>query len=124
MAGLKGAINALKNAVGDLASLEVQTITGSIKAVTAKESDAASKPKSGGSIIDWTKAVKNARASANVELVMATKINFDGDATLFIREEEIPGFIREAHDQAVLAGLEVRSDLMNLVKDTISNVVK
>jgi len=123
MAGLKEAIEKLKDAVGDLTSLEVQTITGNISAVTAKDTDAASRPRSGGSIIDWTKAVKNARTSADVQLVLATKINFDGDATLFIRNGEIPDYMRNAHEQAVSAGLRVRSDLMNLAKDTIQGLL-
>lgn len=123
MAGLKEAIEKLKEAVGDLTSLEVQTITGIIAAVTAKDTGSTPKPTSGGSIIDWTKAVTKARTSTDVQLVLATKINFDGDTTLFVRSGEIPDYMRNAHEQAVSAGLRVRSDLLNLAKDTIQGLL-
>lgn len=164
MSGIKEAIKKLGAAIGDFSSLEVQTITGEISAVTgeseieklenivrekkdaadaattqpkknstAKELKAAKEnletananiPSSGGSIIDWKTAIASARTGVEVNLVMATKINFDGDATLFISSTEIPSYVMEAHSKAVEAGLKVRSDIASFAADSIKGLIK
>ncbi|MCB1120830.1 MAG: hypothetical protein KJT03_04735, partial [Verrucomicrobiae bacterium] len=92
------AIESLKNAIGDLSSLEVQTISGNLDGILTEDSTGDSeKPNSGGSVIDWEKAIKAAKTSGNIQLVLATKINFDGDATQFIRQGEIPQYMLDAH---------------------------
>lgn len=113
----KDVVNNLKNAVGDLSSLTVETYTGSITAdIQGAE---------GQGVIDWTKLVNKAKeeAGGTVHLKLASKFNFDGDATLFIAEGEMPPDLRSAHDSAVLAGQEVRADLMELLSDSIKKLV-
>lgn len=124
---LKQAVEKLKNAVGDLTSLEVQTISGSMSAdlATQKPGQTAEVPQSGGSIIDWKKAVADAKkVNGTVELVLATKINFDGDATQFVRKDEIPPHMLDAHKKAVEAGLQVRRDIVEFVSETIRGFLK
>lgn len=117
MAAFKDVVSNLKDAVGDLSSLSVETYTGTIDAdIVAGD---------GEGIIDWTKLVTKAKAGAggNVHLKLASKFNFDGDATLFIAEGEMPADVREAHDSAVLAGQNVRADLMELLSDSIKKLI-
>lgn len=119
--GFKNAINTLKTAIGDLSSLEVQTISGTLNTTVTPDDGTA--PASGGSVINWTEAIKDAKKTdGEVKLMLATKINFDGDATLFLREGEIPQHILDAHNKAVTAGIETRHAIMSLVKSTIVNV--
>ncbi len=114
---LKNLIDGLKDAVGDLTSLNVETYTGSITA-DIKGTD-------GQGVIDWEKLVTEARkdAGGTVHLKLASKFNIDGDATLFIAEGEMPPDVRAAHDSAVLAGQKVRADLMELLGDSIKKLV-
>ena len=106
-AGLKGALESLKTAVGDLASLEVQTYTGSI-AVTAD-----------GQMDDIETVIKDGKANGTLTLVAVTKMNFDGDAINLVPEEAFPDHIRNAHDSAIQAGIETRQGLMQLFGDVI-----
>lgn len=126
MSKFQDAINSLKEAVGDLSSLEVQTISGSLTGiVTANPTGNAANnsPSSGGSIIDWKKAIKSAKASGKVELVLATKINFDGDATQFVKEGEISEHMLNAHKAALDAGKTIREELLKLAVNTVKDLL-
>ena len=112
--GIKGAIERFKEGIGDLSSLEVQTISGTLEGLV-HDTDS-------GSIIDWTKAVKSAKESGTVKLVLATKINFDGDATQFVREGEISQYMLDAHAEALAAGKATREELMALVVSTTKSI--
>ncbi|MEM1182120.1 MAG: hypothetical protein AAGM22_27475, partial [Acidobacteriota bacterium] len=70
-----GALAKLKDAAIDLAEMRVQTFTGNLSA----EIDAA-----GGNISDWEALLDKAKASGTVRLAMDTKMEIDGDTTLFI----------------------------------------
>jgi len=116
--GLKKAIENLKEAVNDLSSLEVITITGTL--MTKKAGSGANQS----SVIDWKSAITEAKkTTGTVELVMATEIRADGDATLYIREKEIPQHMLEAHQQAVDAGLQVRSDIIDFAASTVKGLL-
>lgn len=117
----KKSIESLKNAIGDLSSLEVQTISGTLEGIMTAN-NTAGKPASGGSVIDWEKAIKAAKGSGNVQLVLATKINFDGDATQFIRQGEIPQYMLDAHAEALIAGKATRQELLNLAVNTVKGL--
>lgn len=114
---LSDIFNSLSSAVGDLCSLSVETYTGKITS-EIKGAD-------GKGVIDWDKLVNEAKKDAGgvVHLKLASKFNIDGDATLFIAEGEIPPDLRAAHDSAVEAGQTVRADLMDLLGDSIKNLV-
>jgi hypothetical protein len=116
-------IERLKEAIGDLSSLEVQTISGTLDGILTEDAaDGANKPSSGGSVIDWEKAIAAAKTSGNVQLVLATKINFDGDATQFIRQGEIPDYMLDAHAEALAAGKATRQELLNLAVNTVKGL--
>ena len=117
MAEFKDVVNNLENAIGDLSSLSVETYTGTIDAdIRGADNQGA---------IDWDKLINKAKEGAGgaVHLRLASKFNFDGDATQFIAEGEIPVDVREAHDSAVRAGQQVRADLMELLGDSIKKLV-
>ena len=118
------AINNLKEAIGDLSSLEVQTISGSLDGIlTEEDAEGDKKPSSGGSIINWQKAIESAKTSGDIQLVLATKINFDGDATQFIRQGEIPEYMLNAHVEALAAGKATRQELFNLTVNTVKGLL-
>lgn len=114
---LKDVIETLGDAVGDLTSLSVETYTGTITAEIRGADGAAA--------INWDALIKEAQkdAGGTVSLKLASRFRFDGDATLFIAEGELPADLREAHDAAVAAGQAVRSDLMELLQDSIKKLV-
>lgn len=122
MSKFQDAINSLKDAIGDLSSLEVQTISGKIEGILTEDA-AGDKPSSGGSVIEWKKAIEAAKTSADVQLVLATKINFDGDATQFIRQGEIPQYMLDAHAEALIAGKATRQELLNLAMNTVKELL-
>jgi hypothetical protein len=113
---LKDAFDKLRDAIGDFSSLDVQSYSGSLTADI--QGDGVS------SIIDWQKLVTEARKTdGTVKLKLASHFNFDGDATLFAAEGEIPEDLRTAHDEAVRAGQQIRKDLFDLFADTIKKLV-
>lgn len=107
MSGIEGAFEKLKNALGDLSSLEVQTYTGDISAITPH--DAA---QSGA--VNFEQYLASLPTSANLKLVRVTKMNFDGDAFNLVPETSPPQHVLDVHDAAVKAGLEVRAGLLDL----------
>ncbi len=106
-AGLKGALESLKTAVGDLASLEVQTYTGSIVV------------KADGKMGDIETVLKDGKTNGTLTLVAVTKMNFDGDAINLVPADNFPEHVRDAHDAAVTAGIETRQGLLQLFGDVI-----
>ncbi|MEM7624918.1 MAG: hypothetical protein AAF333_04755 [Planctomycetota bacterium] len=71
----------IKNAVGDLSSLEVITVTGNLNAKIQPDATGSNKDK--GSLIDWKKLIKGAKAqNSTVNLKLASRYEFNGDATL------------------------------------------
>lgn len=114
---LKDIIKSVGDAVGDLSSLTVETYTGSITA-DIKGAD-------GKGTIDFDKLITVAKDDANgtVNLKLASKYLVDGDAVLFVADGEIPDDLRSAHDNAVTAGQQVRSDIMDLFSDTLKKLV-
>lgn len=105
MAGISDAIDQLKNVVVDLTTLEVVTLTGDISATLNT---------TGGSVIDWKKVMDNATAAGGktVTLVAATKIDFDGDSTLYVTSQPVPAGLLDAHKAAVESGQKVRAELV------------
>ena len=110
---LKHIFDSLANAVGDLCSLSVETYTGRVSA--------AIKGVNGKDVIDWDNLITEAKkdAEGTVHLMLASKFNIDGDATLFVAEGEIPADLRLAHNSAVESGQTIRADLMDLLGDSI-----
>ena len=114
---LKEAFDKLETAVGDLSSLEVKSYSGKLTAEIQSDGE--------GNIIDWEKLIAEAKkADGQVSLKLASHFNFDGDATLFAAEGEIPDAMRNAHNEAVQAGRQIRKDLFELFSDTIKDLVK
>jgi hypothetical protein len=110
---LKDAMNKLGKAVGDLSSLTVESYVGDLMAIV--QGSAAD-----GTLLDWQKLVSEAgKTEGKVRLKLASRFNFDGDATLFVAEGEIPQDVRVAHDAAVMAGRQIRKDLLDLAGDTV-----
>lgn len=112
---LKDAFTKLGAAIGDLSSLDVQSYSGTVTAKIQGSGD--------GSILDWKKLLTEAKkVDGTVKLKLASHFNFDGDATLFVTEGEIPADLRTAHDEAVRAGQQIRKDLLDLFSDTIKKL--
>ncbi len=120
--GIQNAFNRLSEAIGDLSSLEVQTLTGDISATLGTA--AGDQPDTGGSIIDWKKAIAAARAEGKVKLVAATLINFDGDVTQYIASGEQPAHLLTAHKDAIAAGLETRAHIVDFAARTLGLKLK
>ena len=105
--GLGGALSGLRNAIGDLTSLEVNTYIGDLSAVVEPGGDL--------NISDFDKLVKGAKgASGNIQLVASTKINFDGDCKQYFDRNTMPSHVVEAHAVALQSGQEVREGIIKL----------
>jgi len=110
--GLKNALEGLKNAVGDLASLEVQTYTGTLKVNTE------------GKLGDIEAFLKQATTGGTLNLVAVTKMNFDGDTINLVPDGSFPEHIQKVHDAAVKAGTETRHGLLSLFGGMIGLTTK
>lgn len=106
---LENALIDLKNAVGDLTSLEVQTYVGEIDVVMDGVTDST----------NFETALKNAKASGKVTLKLVTKLNFDGDGIVLVPSSAPADYVQEAHDAALEAGNQVREGLIGLFADVI-----
>lgn len=110
---LEDALATLKDTMCDLTSLEVQTYTGNLDAAVTDQ-------------VGSTKfegILKNVKVSGTLKLVAVTKINFDGDGMVLVPPQAIPEYVRDAHDAAVAAGLEVRAGLLELFSDMTGLVI-
>ena len=105
--GLSEAFDGLKNAVGDLSSLEVNTYVGTLTSEIKSNDDT--------SLIDFSKVVEQATTAGGVvTLAASTKVHFDGDTNQFYTSDSIPQHVIEAHDVALKAGRDVRQGLISL----------
>lgn len=112
MPGLSDALQSLKDAVGDLSSLEVNTYVGKL--------DAAIEDSDGASLIDFSKVVAQAKtADGVVSLAASTKINFDGDSNQFFTTDDVPQHVIEAHEIALKSGRDVRQGLISLFSSAL-----
>ena len=107
---LRGVLNAAKDAISDLSSLEVQTYTGEIK--VAVESVGTT---------NFTDILKTAKATGNITLAQVTKINIDGDGINLVPDTPPPPHVAEAHAAALEAGENVRASILELFKGLINN---
>jgi hypothetical protein len=106
---LEDALNGLKNVVGDLTSIEVQTYVGDIDVVMDGVTGTSSLEDS----------LKKAKKSGTIKLTLVTKINFDGDGVVLVPSSAPADYIQEAHDSALMAGNEIRQGLITLFSDVI-----
>ncbi|MFM2483350.1 hypothetical protein [Celerinatantimonas sp. YJH-8] len=109
--GLSAMAETLKTAVGDLASLEVMTYTGSISAVVKDGK------------FQWDKLLPDGDTTADIHLLLATKIDIDGDATHFVASGEIPQFMLDTHAEAVRNGSEYRTQIINFLVGKVSGII-
>jgi hypothetical protein len=106
---LQDALTGLKNAVGDLTSIEVQTYVGDIDVVMDGVSGTTS----------LEDALKKAKKSGTIKLSLVTKINFDGDAVVLVPASAPADYVQEAHDSALMAGNDIRQGLVALFSDVV-----
>ena len=106
---LENALNGLKNVVGDLTSIEVQTYVGDIDVVVEGATGNTS----------FEDSLKKAKKSGTIKLTLVTKIDFDGDGVVLVPSSAPADYIQEAHDSALMAGNEIRQGLIALFADVI-----
>lgn len=113
---LKDLADSLKNAVGDLSTLNVETYTGTISTKIDNEKTQ----------IDWATMFSEAMkkdGKGTAELLMASRFEIDGDAKLFVSSSDIPAKLEEAHHNAVLTGSEVRADIINFLRESVDDLL-
>ena len=110
---LSDALDKLKTAVGDLASIEVQTYVGPIDVFIKEKKDSTS----------FEDTLKKAKQSGNIKLSLVTKTNFDGDGIVLVPDSAPADYIQKAHDSALKAGNDVRQGLIELFSDVIGFAV-
>ena len=106
---LEKALVDLKNAVGDLTSLEVRTYVGEIDVVMSGITGST----------DFEKSLEKAKTSGKIQLQLVTKLNFDGDGIVLVPSSAPADYVQEAHDAALQAGNDVRQGLIALFSDVI-----
>lgn len=112
--GLKKIGETLKEAVGDLTSLEVVTYTGNM--------GAALDPQTGK--VKWDELIpKAADDGSDIKIALATKINIDGDATHFVQTGDIDDYILTTHAEAVKNGSEFRAQVIDFLGGKIAGIL-
>ncbi len=106
-----GVFKKLGEGIADLSELNVQTFSGDLTSVIDKSA--------GGSVIDWTKLLKDAKTTGKVKLIASAKIKFDGDSDTYFTEDISPDML-DAHLVAVEAGQKVREGLLSMFKDILN----
>jgi hypothetical protein len=106
---LKDALISLKNAAGDLSSIEVQTYVGKIDVVIDGVGDSTS----------FEDSLKEAKKKGKITLNLVTKVNFDGDGIVLVPSSAPADYIQQAHDAALKAGNDIRQGLIALFADVI-----
>ncbi len=109
---LQGLAEKINGAVGDLATLSVETYTGNIKTIVDNEK----------SKIDWDGMFEDSMktdGSGTVELLIASKFFIDGDAKLFTSRSDIPESIEAAHSNAIKAGNQIRNELIGFLGEKL-----
>lgn len=111
MSALSKAVDELMTVGADFSSLDVQTYTGKISAISREENGK----------IQWSELSQGAFAEANVNLtvLLASSFKIDGDAELFIAEAGVTEQAQMAHDAAVKSGIALRSEILNFFKSKI-----
>lgn len=109
---LKDALEQLKNAVGDLTSLEVQTYVGELDVIVKDQQGST----------NFEEMLKKARASNQLSLQLVTKVNFDGDAIALVPSSAPADYVQEAHEAALELGNDVRQGLLMMFADVIGDV--
>lgn len=113
---LKDLAATLKDAVGDLSSLNVETYTGTISfKVDGNKTE-----------IDWSKMFQEAMkedGKGTAELLMASRFEIDGDAKLFVSSSDIPAKIEQAHNNAVITGSEVRAEIIDFLWGSVDDLL-
>lgn len=107
---LRTVLNAAKDAIADLSSLEVQTYTGEI---TVAIDDIGT--------TDFETILSNAKATGNISLSQVTKLNIDGDGINLVSDAPPPPHVADAHKAALAAGENVRASILELFKGLINN---
>ena len=108
-----GIFKEIKDGIGDLAELEVQTFTGSV--TTAIHGGA-------GSALDWTKLIAESKKSTGaVSLAASTTVKIDGDTRLFFGDD-LTADLLKAHRDAVDAAVQYRAGLLEMLKDALDFV--
>lgn len=110
--GLKDLASSLTKAAGDLCSLEVKTFTGAIEHTYKTTTDNGQETKT----FSWDKIAENATdTGVSMHLVLATKVNIDGDSTHFATSGHIDELLLKTHAEAVKTGSEYRSQIINFL---------
>lgn len=118
--GLAAIAGKLKEVVGDLQSLEVLTFSGDVKLVYKKEGQGDNTKIN----FDWSQIATSAtEADVDMNLMLATKVEIDGDSTHFVTKGEIPEFILKTHVDAVKAGSEYRSQVINFLAGKVAGIL-
>lgn len=99
----------IKDAVKDVSSLEVITFSGKVTGVI----------KDGENMINWDNMISLAKAEGEVQLIAATKIEFDRDTKIFIASGA-PANLVETHNEAVENAMMVRQNITNLIAEKIT----
>ncbi|RDV25575.1 hypothetical protein DXV75_09810 [Alteromonas aestuariivivens] len=107
--GWEGIKDSLQNAVGDLATLSVETYTGELS--VAVNSD--NKSLKWSDLLSLTQS-EDATIKGKLKLVLATQVNIDGDAKNFIASSGVTEALIEAHSAAVRNGSEFRAKIIGL----------
>ena len=100
----------LGEGIADLAELNVQTFSGDVTSVIDQSQS--------GSVIDWTKLLKDAKSSVKIKLMASSKIKFDGDSDAFFAED-ISADMLKAHMTAIEGGQKVREGLITMFKGVL-----
>lgn len=114
--GWKEISNSLSEAVGDLASLSVETYTGELEVIVSEDNKS----------LKWDSMLATARSEdqsvkGKLKLALATHVKIDGDSINFIAEEGVTSALIETHASAVKNGSEFRSKVIGLALGKLSS---
>ena len=115
---LRDALRKVGNFVEDIATVEVQTYTGSVALIDA--ATAPNLPVADGQS-RFAAILAKAKDTADLKLVGHTVLDFSGDALLFRSNDPEVGTeaLLAAHDSAVTAGIQSRQAIVDLFKDIV-----
>lgn len=106
----------INEAIGDLASLSVETYTGELEVIVDADKNT----------LKWDSMLATARSSddnvkGKLKLVLATHVKIDGDSINFIAETGVTEALIETHSSAVKNGSEFRSKVIGLALGKLSS---
>jgi hypothetical protein len=107
--GWKDISESISAAVGDLASLSVETYTGDLEVIVDADTNE----------LKWDSMLATVRSTeagvkGKLKLALATQIKIDGDSVNFIAETGVTEALIETHSSAVKNGSEFRSKIIGL----------